>query len=121
MLHNLRRALPDPDRFPEVAPRTLRWRPDAPYRLDVAEFEELPGRAGADPEGRLALLRAAVDAYSGDLLPGSYDDRVLDERERLARHDPLAEETCRLLMRLHDARGDRSRALRAYHECASGL
>ncbi|HEX5878369.1 MAG TPA: bacterial transcriptional activator domain-containing protein [Actinomycetota bacterium] len=35
--------------------------------------------------------------------------------ERLLRADPLREATYRSLMRLHDARGDRARALRAYH------
>src|SRR5205823_7807523 len=41
--------------------------------------------------------------------------------ERLLRHDPLHEETYRLLMRLHDASGDRARALRTYHACATTL
>ncbi len=41
--------------------------------------------------------------------------------ERLLRHDPLHEESYRRLMRLHDARGDRARALRAYHVCAATL
>ena len=41
--------------------------------------------------------------------------------ERLLRADPLREETCRLLMRLHDARGDAARALRVYHACAAAL
>jgi DNA-binding SARP family transcriptional activator len=65
VLHTLRRGLPDPDRFLEATPRTLRWRDDAPYRLDLADFE----RALAD--GR---LEEAVGAYAGDLLEGSYDD-----------------------------------------------
>ncbi|HEX5880576.1 MAG TPA: AAA family ATPase, partial [Actinomycetota bacterium] len=37
------------------------------------------------------------------------------------RADPLREATYRSLMRLHDARGDRARALRAYHACAAAL
>lgn len=41
--------------------------------------------------------------------------------ERLLRHEPLREETYRLLMRLHDARGDRARALRVYHTCVATL
>jgi DNA-binding SARP family transcriptional activator len=41
--------------------------------------------------------------------------------EQLVRHDPLREETYRLLMRLHNGYGDRARALRAYHECAATL
>src|SRR5215217_5350893 len=39
VLHNLRRALPDADRFIDAGPRTLHWRPDAPMWLDVAVFE----------------------------------------------------------------------------------
>jgi DNA-binding SARP family transcriptional activator len=143
VLHTLRRGLPDAERFLEVTPQTLRWRADAPYRLDLADFEQ------ALADGR---LEAAVDAYAGDLLEGSYDDWVLEERERLrdrygealerlqreleeredrvgaircaerlVRHDPLREEAYRDLMRLHDARGDRGRALRAYHACAATL
>ena len=41
--------------------------------------------------------------------------------ERLCAHDPLREQAYRLLMRLHDARGDRARALRVYHACAAAL
>lgn|SRR5215210_3788698 len=40
VLHNLRHALPYPERFLEVTPRTLRWRAEAPFWLDVASFEE---------------------------------------------------------------------------------
>src|SRR5215218_4306188 len=38
VLHTLKHALPDADHFLDVTPRTLRWRPDAPYWLDVAAF-----------------------------------------------------------------------------------
>jgi AAA ATPase domain/Bacterial transcriptional activator domain len=41
--------------------------------------------------------------------------------ERLLLADPLREDAYRLLMRLHDARGDRARALRTYHACAATL
>lgn len=68
MLHLLRRSLPDADRFIEVRPRTLRW-------LDVAVFER------AVAEGR---LQEAVEVYRGDLLEGSCDDWLVEERERLA-------------------------------------
>jgi DNA-binding SARP family transcriptional activator len=149
VLHHLRHGLPDADRYLEVTPRTLRWRPEAPLRLDVAVFEEALARAGDD---EVEALRQAVDAYTGDLLEGSYDEWLLEERERLRqshldaldrlaggladrgelglaisyadrllRLDPLREETCRLLMRLHDERGDRARALRVYHACAAAL
>ncbi|WP_133251885.1 ATP-binding protein [Actinomycetospora cinnamomea] len=41
--------------------------------------------------------------------------------ERLQRADPLREDAYRLLMRLHVARGDRARAVRVYHLCATTL
>jgi DNA-binding SARP family transcriptional activator len=149
VLHNLRRALPDSERFLEVTPRTLRWRPDAPLKLDIAVFEGALARAGDDD---VDALREAAEAYTGDLLEGAYDAWLLEERERLrqsyldaldrlarrlakagetagaivyaerlVRHDPLREPAYRLLMRLHDERGDRARALRAYHACAAAL
>jgi DNA-binding SARP family transcriptional activator len=153
VLHTLRHALPDPDRWLAVTPRTLQWRPDAPCWLDVAAFEEALARADSDSaEERIAALREASELYAGDLLQGSYDEWLLDERDRLRqrylealarltmllearreygeailcaeqllRHDPLHEETYRLLMRLHDARGNRARALRVYHDCTATL
>jgi DNA-binding SARP family transcriptional activator len=153
VLHNLRRALPDNDQFLDVTPRTLQWRPDSPFWLDVAAFEAAVSRAAAESGGSgLADLREAVEMYTGDLFEGCYDEWILGERERvrqrylealerlttlleargdqaqaipyaerLLRHDPLHEETYRLLMRLHDARGDRARALRVYHVCAATL
>ncbi|HEY1370490.1 MAG TPA: AAA family ATPase [Gaiellaceae bacterium] len=142
VLHNLRHSLPDADRYLEVGQRTLRWRPDAPFRLDVAAFDEALARSA---------LAEAVDAYGGDLLAGSYDEWLLEERDclrdrylgalerlvelheaedparaiayadRLLRADPLREQTYRLLMGLHDARGDRARALHVYHVCTATL
>jgi DNA-binding SARP family transcriptional activator/tetratricopeptide (TPR) repeat protein len=153
VLYNLRRALPEADRFLDVTPRTLQWRTDAPFWLDVAAFEESLWQAEREAaDGGLAALREAIELYAGDLLEGSYDEWILEEREwlrqrylealarlasllekrgdharaipyaeRLLRHDPLHEETYRLLMRLHDARGDRAREVRVFHECAATL
>ncbi|HEX2104765.1 MAG TPA: AAA family ATPase [Solirubrobacteraceae bacterium] len=143
VLHNLRRALPDADRFIQIGPRTLQWRADSPLWLDVEHFER------AVTEGRLG---EAVETYAGELLEGRYDEWLADERERLAglhlealerlareheqaqrrseavrcaeqlvAHDPLREESHRLLMRLCRASGDRARAVRAYHSCATTL
>ena len=152
VLHNLRRSLPDADRFLEITPRTLEWRTEAPFWLDVAAFEESLRRAAGAKCEDLAALREATDLYAGDLLVGHYDEWLLRDRERLRRsylealerltaaldargdhaqairyaerllrHDPLREDTYRLLMRLHDARGDRARAIRVYHACAATL
>jgi DNA-binding SARP family transcriptional activator len=143
VLHNLRRALPEADRFIEVKPRTLRWRPDAETWLDIAVFED------ALADGRLV---DAVDTYAGELMAGCYDEWLGDERERLTglytdaleklvrqldqgkrwreaityaerllRVDALREDVYRLLIRLYEACGDRARAVRAYHVCATTL
>src|SRR5215211_3264545 len=82
LLHTLRRTLPDADRFLEITPRTMRWLPDERVRSDVATFEAALDRADDDGE---AALRQAIDAYTGDLLEGHYDEWILDERERLRR------------------------------------
>jgi DNA-binding SARP family transcriptional activator len=128
-----------------VTPRTLAWRADSPFWLDVAAFEEL---ADGDPEA----LAGAVALYRGDLLEGLDDEWLAEGRERLRRRclqalerlvallaergdhagaipyaerllrqDPLQEAAWRTLMGLHDARGDRARALHAYHACAATL
>ena len=136
LLHKLRRALPDA--CLDVTPRTLCWRADAPCELDLAGFEDALARGDR---------RAAVAVYGGDLLAGAYDEWLLEERERLralyldalarlseedsedalsyaqrlVREDPLREDAYRRLMALHDARGDRAQALRAYHACAAAL
>ncbi len=143
VLHTLRRTFPELDRHVEVTARTLRWRDDQPYRLDVGAFEDALARGS---------WQDAVEAYAGDLLPGRTDEWVQEERgrlrrryvdaldrlvaesqehgdlasavryaERLSREEPLREGTYLVLMRLHDARGDRARAVRVYHECAATL
>src|SRR3954452_7300814 len=75
VLHTLRRALPDADRWIDAGPRTLQWRADAPLLLDVEHFED------ALAAGR---LEEALDAYGGALLEGHYDEWLTGERERLA-------------------------------------
>jgi DNA-binding SARP family transcriptional activator len=95
VLHTLRGALPHAERWLEVTPRTLRWRPDAPYRLDVAAFDAAVARAGTETDDdAVAALTEAVDAYRGDLLEGCYDDWVLEERARL--HERFVDALARL-------------------------
>jgi DNA-binding SARP family transcriptional activator len=84
VLHDLRHALPDADRFLDATGRALRWRTDAPYWLDVDAFTEALTRADAeDGATAVAALHEAVSCYTGDLLDGCYDDWVLGEREGL--------------------------------------
>ncbi len=85
LLHHLRRALPDADRLLEITPGTVQWRLQAPVHLDVADFEQTAAEAaGAVTEAeRRAALEQAAAAYGGELLPGSYEEWILLERERL--------------------------------------
>lgn len=143
LVHLLRRALPEADRFLHADSLTLQWRPDAPCVVDVVAFEDALARGA---------LREAVRHYRGDLLPGCYDDWVTPERERLRQdftgalerllheaeaerdyatatiyaqrllqQDPLREEPYGHLIRLYALRGDRAAALRTYHACATLL
>jgi DNA-binding SARP family transcriptional activator len=76
VLHNLRKAFWELDRHVEVTARTLRWRDDQPYFLDVAAFEDALARGA---------WRDAVESYAGDLLAGRPDEWIEDERARLRR------------------------------------
>ena len=88
LLHLLRRALPDADRFLHVDAQTLEWRPDAPFTLDVADFEDALAQAeqaeqAGDRAAARHALQEAVGLYRGNLLPSCYADWIQSERERL--------------------------------------
>jgi DNA-binding SARP family transcriptional activator len=77
VLHNLRKAFSELDRHVEVTARTLRWRDDQPYFLDIAAFEDAPVRGA---------WRDAVECREhGDL------ERAVHFAERLLREEPLRE------------------------------
>jgi DNA-binding SARP family transcriptional activator/predicted ATPase len=84
-LFQLRAALPDADTFLRVDAQTIQWRADAAYTLDVATFEEAlrSAETATSSTAQRTALEEAVKAYGGDLLPGSYDDWLLRERESL--------------------------------------
>jgi hypothetical protein len=103
VLHALRSRTPALDGCVEITPRTVRWRPEVPTRLDVAAFEELLATGGA---GRGAALGEAAALYGGDLLEGRADEWVLAERDRLRlRHLDALDE----LAGLHEAAGSSPR------------
>jgi len=162
VLHDLRRDLPEVDRFLDASTRTVQWRADSPTWLDVAAFDSAIARAESAFSNRAAptaardeavkLLRDAVDLYRGDLLEACYDEWIATHRarlrqryvvalqqlaslladagqhanavayaERLLHSEPLREDAYRLLMRIHDARGDRALALQTYEQCVTTL
>jgi len=90
LLHSLKQTLPEAAHFVHADAQTVQWRRDAPYRLDVADFEEaLTGADVAEQEQQRdahasrKALEQAIALYHGDLLPSCYDDWILPERERL--------------------------------------
>lgn len=146
-LLELRRALPEADRFLRIDHATVEWHPDAAVWVDVDTFSRL-----LDGDAGPAALEQAVGLYRGDLLPHCYDDWIVPYREglrtrfvealedlvsakearrdygaaihfasRLLEQDPLREATYRDLMRLHALTGNRTGALRVYHACADIL
>ena len=107
LLHRLRRALPDPDRFLHGDAKTLRWLPAGSFTLDVAEFDSALKQAHAAHEAgnqaaRRTALEQAAEIYQGNLLPGCYDDWIAPERERL--HQALILTLEQLIQILEDQR-----------------
>jgi DNA-binding SARP family transcriptional activator len=77
-LYELRHALPDPNLLVFDHNLTIQWNPHASFTFDVAEFECQVAKARSVDE-----LRQAVELYRGDLLPGCYEEWIIQERERL--------------------------------------
>ena len=111
VLHQLRYALPDSDRFLHVDARTVGWRRDAAFFLDVDEFER--ALASADSAERAddkrAALGRAADLYRADLLPSCYDEWIGAERDRLRQRHRHA---LARLVDLLEARRDYAQAIR---------
>ena len=147
LLYRLRRRFPKIEQFAAIGRKTIRWRADASFYLDVDAFKE----AVAGAEG-VPALEEAVALYSGPLLPGVYDEWVLTRREQLQRQftatlhrlvealaaegayrraigyarrlleaERLRESTYHLLLELHITRRDRAGALRVYREAEKML
>ena len=83
-LHHLRRTLGDEPCL-EVTAKDLCWRDTATTRVDVRTFEveRRAALAADDAETALRHAEAALAEYGGDLLPGLYDDWLLDARAEL--------------------------------------
>ena len=135
-LHTLRRALPG--RLPRR--RHADAGAGAPTRratLDLDAFERRarrrrPARARSRPTAATCSTAATTSGCSRSASgcatatptrssgwPRDRATRRSSYAERLVRHDPLREAGHRALMRLHAARGDRVRAMRAYHAYAA--
>jgi DNA-binding SARP family transcriptional activator len=143
LFHYLHQALPDAECFLCADTHTLQWRPEAPFFLDVAEFESAASMV-ASPQA----LRQAVALYRGDLLPSCYEDWILPERERLRQiyftavhqlgdllgsqgrwdeviavcnaallRDTTWEPAYRLIMQAYAAKGNQAQVVQTYQRC----
>jgi len=88
-LHHLRQVLGEEASL-VVTSRDLCWRDTQTCRVDVRVFDTerkaaLAAAAAGDDDGILSHGAAAIAAYRGELLPGVYDDWLLEARSQLER------------------------------------
>jgi len=143
LIHQLRQALPQADEYLCATVNTLQWRADAPSTLDVAEFENALAQGALQQAVDLYHGDLVPGCYDDWIVPErerlqqqyvSALERLIQQLEdkqdyraaieaaqRLLRHDPLREETYRLLMRLCALNGDRTGVVRAYDTCVTVL
>ena len=113
-LHNLRHVLGDQPVL-VVTSTDLCWRDSEMTRVDVRAFDierkaALAAAAAGDSEGILAHAACAIAQYRGELLPGMYDDWLLDARAELERQ---CADLCDLLCETRARRGDLTGAVDA--------
>ena len=106
-LHYLRQVLGDEPSL-VVTSRDLCWRDSETCRVDVRIFDierraALAAAATDDGEGVVVHATKAIAQYRGDLLPGVYDDWLLDARSELERQ---CVNLCDLLSKTRARRGD---------------
>lgn len=116
-LNSLRKSLAD---FIEADRHTIAFVPQAPYTLDVAQFEREIAGAQAPKRGRIsrtvaAQLETAVSRYTGGFLAGfhvrkaaEFEAWVLLEHERLER---LQQEALASLIQFHQQRSQFQQAI----------
>ena len=88
-LHQLRQLLGDEPSL-VVTPTDLCWHDTGTCRVDLRVFDTgreaaLAAAATGDDQGILAHATAAIAEYRGDLLPGVYDDWLLEARAQAER------------------------------------
>ena len=113
-LHHLRQVLGD-DPSLVVTSRDLCWRDTDTCRVDVRIFDierkaALAAAAADDSGGVLVHAAAAIAEYRGDLLPGVYEDWLLDARSEIERQ---CVGLCDLLCETRARRGDLAGAVDA--------
>jgi len=113
-LHHLRQVLGDEPSL-VVTSRDLCWRDTDTCRVDVRIFDierqaTLAAAAADDSDGVLVHAATAIAEYRGDLLPGVYEDWLLDARAEIERQ---CVGLCDLLCETRARRGDLTGAVDA--------
>src|SRR5215475_12091458 len=113
-LHHLRQVMGDEPSL-VVTSRDLCWRDTTTCRVDVRTFDTerqaaLAAVAAGDDAAILLHSAAAIAAYRGELLPGVYDDWLLDAREQLVRQ---CADLCDVLCAVRARAGDLTGAMEA--------
>jgi DNA-binding SARP family transcriptional activator len=113
-LHHLRHVLGDEPSL-VVTPRDLCWRDTGTCRVDVRIFDverkaALAAAAADDSDGILVHAAAAIAEYRGDLLPGVYEDWLLEARSQIERQ---CVGLCDLLSETRARHGDLTGAVEA--------
>ena len=113
-LHQLRHVLGDEPSL-VVTQKDLCWRDTETCRVDVRIFDierkaALAAVAADDGEGILVHATRAIAEYRGDLLPGGYDDWLLQARSELERQ---CVDLCDLVCTTRARRGDLTGAVDA--------
>jgi DNA-binding SARP family transcriptional activator/tetratricopeptide (TPR) repeat protein len=113
-LHHLRQVLGDEPSL-VVTSRDLCWRDTGTCQVDLRIFQieraaALAAAAAGDSERIAAHAGAAVAQYQGDLLPGGYDDWLLEARSELQRE---CADLCDLLSGARARTGDLAGAVDA--------
>jgi DNA-binding SARP family transcriptional activator len=112
LLHRLQTALPGAEQVLQLDQHAIGWRDGIVLEFDVASFVRALVAAEADPPASsaavCAALERAVEQYRGDLLPDSYDEWLLLERERLRQ---LFLESLARLVTVLDERREYARAV----------
>jgi DNA-binding SARP family transcriptional activator len=113
-LHHLRQVLGDEASL-VVTARDLCWCDTKTCRVDVRVFDTerkaaLAAAAAGDDDGILLHASAAIAVYRGELLPGVYEDWLLDARSQLERQ---CVDLCDLVCAAQARTGDLAGAVRA--------
>ena len=113
-LHNLRHVVGGEPSL-VVTSRDLCWRDATTCRVDVRVFDiertaALAAAAASDDHGILLHGTAAITAYRGELLPGVYEDWLLEARSQLERQ---CVDVCDLVAAARARTGDRAGAAAA--------